>query len=179
MNRSRAVLASLLCCLRHFVAPRVVARNRTLHAFACMPSVDSRCSTERESGRFAAMKFVRTHRSLIAWMLYGFILFNGFMCSISHGQMLGTFSSVAAADICGDNPDTSMSMEGPDEARHSLVMQLAMLDCTFAGKLTGFVAFFIGLGWLLRSRNVRLRIPPGLMRESSRHTSPGLVPQAP
>ncbi|RMQ40835.1 hypothetical protein ALQ04_00891 [Pseudomonas cichorii] len=125
------------------------------------------------------MKFVRTHRSLIAWMLYGFILFNGLMCSISHGQMLAAFSSAPAAEICGDQADSSLSMTAPDETRHALVMQLAMLDCTFAGKLTGIVVFFIGLGWLLRARNVRLLIPPGLMRESSRHTSPGLVPQAP
>ncbi|MFJ4142901.1 DUF2946 domain-containing protein [Pseudomonas sp. NPDC089734] len=125
------------------------------------------------------MKFVRTHRSLIAWMLYGFILFNGVMCSISHGQMLAAFSSAPAADICGEQTDVSMAMDVPDKPQHALVMQLAMFDCTFAGKLTGLVVFFIGLGWLLRALNVRLRIPPDLMRESSRHTSPGLVPQAP
>ena len=35
------------------------------------------------------MKFSRTDRSLLAWMLYCCVLFNVFACSIGHGQMVG------------------------------------------------------------------------------------------
>ena len=38
------------------------------------------------------MKLARTHQSLVAWTLYGFILFSGLVCSLSHGQMLRAFN---------------------------------------------------------------------------------------
>ncbi len=122
------------------------------------------------------MNFVRTHRSLIAWMLYGFVLFNGVACGFGHGQMLSAISSVSADDICGD---AGAALPSLDKASHALVMQLAMFDCVFAGKLTVALLFFIGLGWLARTLNVRLRLPHRLIREVPRHVSPGCLPQAP
>ncbi|WPX16726.1 DUF2946 domain-containing protein [Pseudomonas sp. 10S4] len=35
------------------------------------------------------MRFARTDRTLMAWMLYCCVLFNVFACSIGHGQMVG------------------------------------------------------------------------------------------
>ena len=35
------------------------------------------------------MKIARNERSLVAWILYGCILFSAFTCAISHGQMAG------------------------------------------------------------------------------------------
>ncbi|MBP0942499.1 DUF2946 domain-containing protein [Pseudomonas alliivorans] len=122
------------------------------------------------------MNFVRTHRSLIAWMLYGFVLFNGVACGFGHGQMLSAISSISADDICGDTGAVSPSM---DKGSHALVMQLAAFDCAFAGKLTVALLFFIGLGWLARTLNVRRRLPQGLLHQAPRHSSPGCLPQAP
>ncbi|WP_143518926.1 DUF2946 domain-containing protein [Pseudomonas viridiflava] len=122
------------------------------------------------------MNFVRTHRSLIAWMLYGFVLFNGVACGFGHGQMLSAISSISADDICGDTGAVSPSM---DKGSHALVMQLAAFDCAFAGKLTVALLFFIGLGWLVRTLNVRRRLPQGLLHQAPRHSSPGCLPQAP
>lgn len=122
------------------------------------------------------MNFVRTHRSLIAWMLYGFVLFNGVACGFGHGQMLSAISSISADDICGDTGAVSPSM---DKGSHALVMQLAAFDCAFAGKLTVALLFFIGLGWLARTLNVRRRLPQGLLHQVPRHSSPGCLPQAP
>ncbi len=130
------------------------------------------------SGKFAAMNFVRTHRSLIAWMLYGFVLFNGVACGFGHGQMLSALSSASASanDICGDAGDSSPAM---DKSTHAQVMQWVAFDCAFAGKLTLALLFFIGLGWLSRMLTIRLRIPQGLIRQSPRHASPGCIAQAP
>jgi len=122
------------------------------------------------------MNFVRTHRSLIAWMLYGFVLFNGVACGFGHGQMLSAISSVSADDICGDVGASSPSV---DKGSHALVMQLATFDCAFAGKLTLALLFFIGLGWLACTLNVRLRLPQGLLHQAPRQASPGCLPQAP
>lgn len=122
------------------------------------------------------MNFVRTHRSLTAWMLYGFVLFNGVACGFGHGQMLSAISSISADDICGDTGAVSPSM---DKGSHALVMQLAAFDCAFAGKLTVALLFFIGLGWLARTLNVRRRLPQGLLHQAPRHSSPGCLPQAP
>ncbi|MEE4715640.1 DUF2946 domain-containing protein [Pseudomonas alliivorans] len=122
------------------------------------------------------MNFVRTHRSLIAWMLYGFVLFNGVACGFGHGQMLSAISSISADDICGDAGAVSPSM---DKGSHALIMQLAAFDCAFAGKLTVALLFFIGLGWLARTLNVRRRLPQGLLHQAPRHSSPGCLPQAP
>ncbi|MEE4681120.1 DUF2946 domain-containing protein [Pseudomonas alliivorans] len=122
------------------------------------------------------MNFVRTHRLLIAWMLYGFVLFNGVACGFGHGQMLSAISSISADDICGDTGAVSPSM---DKGSHALVMQLAAFDCAFAGKLTVALLFFIGLGWLARTLNVRRRLPQGLLHQAPRHSSPGCLPQAP
>ncbi|CAM3235558.1 hypothetical protein BZK31_05220 [Pseudomonas floridensis] len=122
------------------------------------------------------MKFVRTHRSLIAWLLYGFVLFNGVACGFGHGQMLSPLSSVTAGDICGESGTSSPVA---DKDLHASVMQLAQFDCAFAGKLTLALLFFIGLGWLARTLNIRPRIPHVLYRQIPRHASPGCIPQAP
>lgn len=66
-----------------------------------------------------------------------------------------------------------------DKSTHAQVMQLAAFDCAFAGKLTLALLFFIGLGWLSRILNIRLRIPQGLIRQAPRHASPGCIAQAP
>jgi hypothetical protein len=130
----------------------------------------------------APMRFVRTHQSLIAWMLYGFILFNGLACSISHGQMLGAFSRVVPSDICGlhHGAQTQMDMGNmPAMGDHALLMKLSMDNCAFAGTLALSMIFFIALGWLIRALRPRLHTAYSFRKRTPRHTFPGLLPQAP
>ena len=135
------------------------------------------------------MKFVRTHRSLIAWMLCCVILFSGLVCSLGHGQMLGAFS---AADPAMDMDmgmahmdDMDMSkmempkMDMPSPSEHALIMKMSMTDCAFAGTLTLALIFFISLSWLIRRVRPRLPAVYRFCRIPPRHTLPGLVPQAP
>lgn len=133
------------------------------------------------------MNFVRTHRTLIAWMLCCAILFSGLVCSLGHGQMLKAFSAADPAmdmahmddmDMSGmDMSKMDMDMARPGE--HDLIMKMAMNDCAFAGTLTLALIFFIGLSWLIRRPRPRLPAVYRFCRIPARHSLPGLVPQAP
>ncbi len=132
-----------------------------------------------------AMNFVRSHRSLIAWMLCCLILFSGLVCSLGHGQMLGAFSAADPAMDMAHMDDMDMAkmdmakmdMAAPSE--HGLIMKMSMTDCAFAGTLTLALIFFIGLSWLIRRSRPRLPAVYRFCRIPSRHSHPGLVPQAP
>ncbi|UWF51602.1 DUF2946 domain-containing protein [Pseudomonas sp. N3-W] len=52
------------------------------------------------------MKFARTDRTLIAWMLYCCVLFNVFACSIGHGQMVGQQLNGIGGQFCTLDPTT-------------------------------------------------------------------------
>lgn len=131
------------------------------------------------------MNVVRTHRSLIAWMLCSVILFSGLVCSLGHAQMLATFSGAEPAmDMTHmDHMDMSAmemsKMDMPAPSEHGLIMKMAMTDCAFAGTLTLALIFFIGLSWLIRRARPRLSAVYRFCRIPPRHSLPGLVPQAP
>ncbi|MFK3795864.1 MULTISPECIES: DUF2946 family protein [unclassified Pseudomonas] len=125
------------------------------------------------------MKFVRTHQSLIAWMLYGFILFSGLVCSLSHGQMLRAFNQMAPGVACSEHHDLAGHPDMAQMSDHAQLMKLSMTDCAFAGTLALALVFFIGLGWLARRlRRLLTRSDDGL-RKPPRQAFPGLSPQAP
>ncbi|MFJ5295937.1 DUF2946 domain-containing protein [Pseudomonas sp. NPDC088368] len=125
------------------------------------------------------MKFVRTHQSLIAWMLYGFILFSGLVCSLSHGQMLRAFNQTNPGVDCSEQHDLSGHMDMAQMGEHAQLMKLSMADCAFAGTLALSLVFFIGLGWMARSRRKLIPRSDYLLRKPPRHCLPGLSPQAP
>ncbi|KPN90191.1 DUF2946 domain-containing protein [Pseudomonas nunensis] len=52
------------------------------------------------------MKFARTDRTLMAWMLYCCVLFNVFACSIGHGQMVGMQLNGLGGQFCAVDPAT-------------------------------------------------------------------------
>jgi hypothetical protein len=52
------------------------------------------------------MKFTRSDRSLLAWMLYCCVLFNVFACSIGHGQMVGMQLNGIGGQFCTVDPAT-------------------------------------------------------------------------
>lgn len=133
------------------------------------------------------MKSARTHRHLLAWVLFSFVLINGVLCGVGHGQMLAAAQSspmpvatqLSSADICGPGGEQVAAIEAPHRSGHGLWMQLAMFDCAFAGKLTGALLLVGGLVWLLRALDVGPRLFQGVMPTAPRNALPGLVPQAP
>lgn len=125
------------------------------------------------------MKFARTRQSLIAWMLYGFILFSGLVCSLSHGQMLRAFNQFNEPVACSDHHRMSSQIDMAQMGDHAQLMKLSMSDCVFASTLALSLVLFIGLGWLARSSRKRIPRCDYLLRRPPRHTFPGLSPQAP
>ncbi len=128
------------------------------------------------------MTYARTHRSLIAWMLYAFILFNGLACSISHGQMLGDFSNafgMSAMDCSSGHNDSFGKMDISTPGEHELLMKLSMTDCAFAGTLVLSIAFFLGFKWLIPSKRSKRPVVEPFIRRPPRHILPGITPQAP
>ena len=135
------------------------------------------------------MNFVRTRQSLIAWMLYGFILFSGLVCSVSHGQMLGVFNQLTSGLDCGEASDRSevqgdkaiftQGADSPSAGDHAQLMALSMTDCAFAGTLALALIVLAGAVWAPGRR--RLRIPrfARAARKPPRLALPELIPQAP
>ncbi|KFE54533.1 DUF2946 family protein [Pseudomonas syringae] len=136
------------------------------------------------------MNFFRTHCAPIAWILYAVILFNGLACSIGHGQMMAAFAKEVVAsvshtghgmsDMHGGHHEMHMPMqESSKKMDMSGSMNAQSGDCSFAGTLTLAMIFFVALGWLIRTRSPRVGLPLLWLRKPSRHSFPGLNPQAP
>ncbi len=128
------------------------------------------------------MTYARTHRSLIAWMLYAFILFNGLACSIGHGQMLGEFSKalgMSAMDCSSGHHGSIGKADLSMPAEHELLMKLSMTDCAFAGTLVFAFVLFLGISWLIRSMRLNRPTSEPERRKPPRHLFPGITPQAP
>lgn len=127
------------------------------------------------------MRFARDHRSLVAWMLLAFILFNGLACSICHGQMLGAFSRAPTRMECGMSHTPSHAMKDMSKISDmSPTSMKAMEDtCSFAASVAQALIFFIALGWLIRrARPIRAQ-PRGPLKPPPRYVIPRLQPQAP
>ncbi|WP_341521430.1 DUF2946 family protein [Pseudomonas sp. G.S.17] len=136
------------------------------------------------------MNFFRPPRFSVAWILYAVVLFNGLACSIGHGQMMAAFASDAVASA-SHGGDGMSDMHGGHHEMHrpmpastkkidmSGSMNAQSGDCSFAGTLTLAMIFFVVLGWLIRTRSSRMILPDHWLSEPSRHSFPGLNPQAP
>ncbi|SEP63940.1 hypothetical protein SAMN03159444_00286 [Pseudomonas sp. NFACC02] len=125
------------------------------------------------------MKFVRTHQSLIAWMLYGIVLFSGLVCSLSHGQMLRAFNQLSANVHCSEHQERSGHMDMTQMGEHAQLMKLSMTDCAFAGAVALSLVFFISLSWLTRLPHQRVPRSDDRLRRPPRQAFPGIAPQAP
>ncbi|MEX6676209.1 DUF2946 family protein [Pseudomonas sp. W2Oct36] len=136
------------------------------------------------------MNFFRTHCSAIAWILYAVVLFNGLACSVGHGRMMSASAGDAAgpaspaahsmSDMHGGHHKMPMSMDGASVKKdRSDSMKMQSADCSFAGTLTLAMIFFVALSWLIRTRSPRFVLPDLCISKRSRHTLPGLNPQAP
>lgn len=128
------------------------------------------------------MNFARARRHPVVWILLVFVLLNGLLCSVGHGQMLAgerpSARLLADVDVCGEHP-SHLSADAGGDAGHASLMQLAMFDCVFAGKVIGALVLTGGLAWLRRGRDCARRLPPVFRAVAARHAFPGLAPQAP
>ena len=127
----------------------------------------------------ASMKFARTHRSLIAWMLYGFILLNGLACSMCHGQMLGAFSNGSEEAACAMGHSSSHPASMTDMGHLPSTTKSMTSDCSFAAIMALAMIFFIVLGLLIRVSESRPAPPESFRKKPPRYLFPGLNPQAP
>lgn len=150
--------------LRGFVAPDSPARADAMG---------------RGEVEWRPMKFVRTHQSLIAWMLYGIVLFSGLVCSLSHGQMLRAFNQLNAGVECSEHHELSGRIDMAQMGDHAQLMKLSMTDCAFAGTAVLALVFFIRLSWRTRPTYKSLPRSDCRLRRPPRQTFPGIAPQAP
>ncbi|MDH0747114.1 hypothetical protein N5D61_12245 [Pseudomonas sp. GD03842] len=125
------------------------------------------------------MKFVRTHQPLIAWILYGFILFSGMVCSLSHGQMLRAFNQLPPGVDCSEHHAVAGQSDLASIGEHAQLMKLSMTDCAFAGTVALAVVFFLGLGRWARRPNASMPRSDHRLRRPPRDAFPGWAPQAP
>ena len=127
------------------------------------------------------MMFARRHRSLIAWMLFAFILFNGLACSICHGQMLGAFSMTPANIDCGMSHGAPHEMKGMSKISDLSPTSMKAMDdtCSFAASVAQALIFFIALGWLIRRVRPARAQPRSQLKPPPRYLIPRLQPQAP
>lgn len=81
------------------------------------------------------MKLARTDRSLIAWMLYGCVLFNVFACSIGHGQMVGMQLNGISGQFCTVDPRTQAPVQSnsTDESLPTLSKAFGCPLCSTGG----------------------------------------------
>ncbi|AZD47924.1 Protein of unknown function [Pseudomonas chlororaphis] len=107
------------------------------------------------------MKFARTDRSLIAWMLYCCVLFNVFACSIGHGQMVGQQLNGIGGQFCTVDPSTQApaSSNPVDESLPTLSKAFGCPLCSTGGMGPAF------------NSSLTLAILP-------QHHSPPLAPRA-
>ncbi|MGH8355674.1 MAG: DUF2946 family protein, partial [Pseudomonas sp.] len=95
------------------------------------------------------MKFARADRSLIAWMLYGCLLFNLLACAIGHGQMAGLQLSGIGGAVCAaegnPGPDLDSGFAGSADSQLSLPFSCPLCD---AASLSLGLLFL--LNWLPR-----------------------------
>ena len=124
------------------------------------------------------MNFVRACRPPVAWILLGFVLLNGLLCSAGHGRMLAferpAALLAASTDVCGEH-----SSHGGAEPARALAHELVMFECLFAGKVVGALVLIAGGLWRWRAFDKRMRVPSDPVPGGARRSLPGLVPQAP
>lgn len=81
------------------------------------------------------MKFARTDRTLMAWMLYCCVLFNVLACSIGHGQMVGMQLNGIGGQFCTVDPATQapVSSNTSEEPLPTLSKAFACPLCSTGG----------------------------------------------
>lgn len=123
------------------------------------------------------MRVVRSHRSLIAWILYACVLYSALVCSISHGQQSalelgigGIFCSVDQHSSAAPNSDTGASKN---------TSLMPNLGCPLCSAFTLGIAALVCLSWLLRLAGKTFAVSEHRTSTSPRVTWPPANPRAP
>ena len=127
--------------------------------------------------KVAAMKLIRSDRSLIAWTLYFCVLFNVFACGLAHGQMMGLELNGVGGQFCS-------SLGSPAPASKTDFTDLSAsgwagsFSCPICSAVTLSIALLFCLGWLLRIRPVRRPDREQRCKAPPRYSWPSANPRA-
>lgn len=141
---------------------------------------------------FPAMNATRAYLPLLAKLLIVLVILNGLACGVGHGQMLSPLFEPGprqAAPEQGQRHGAMHDMAGmADTANAALSKEAAppmpgmnspFGDCFFAGSLPSLLLTFALIGWLLRSRAQRPKLPAVRLHTVPRAVLPNLNPRAP
>lgn len=103
------------------------------------------------------MSVVRSHRALIAWMLYACVLFSALACSFTHGQQSGLELNGIGGLFCSADNTTGVGLgEKSDDSKNPSLMP--SMGCPLCSAFTLTFAMLLCLSWLIRSLAKYLRI---------------------
>ncbi|WP_409285201.1 DUF2946 family protein [Pseudomonas protegens] len=122
------------------------------------------------------MQRPRHHRSLIAWMLYGCVLFNLLACGIAHGQMSGLMLNGVGTTFCSVT-DVPISPAN-DSAQAAVGGWASTFNCPMCSSINLGFALFFCLAWLLRTRSVPSRPGETCSNAPPRDSWPSANPRA-
>lgn len=120
------------------------------------------------------MSVVRSHRSLIAWILYACVLFSALACSIHHGQQSGLeLSGIGGLFCSADNHSNVVPNSDTGDSKSP------NLGCPLCSAFTLSIAALLCLGWLLRPAGKIFAATEQRTNSSPRVTWPPANPRAP
>ncbi|WP_162633392.1 DUF2946 family protein [Pseudomonas sp. LG1E9] len=123
------------------------------------------------------MKIARNERSLVAWILYGCVLFSAFTCAISHGQMAGL-------QLAGlDGPSCSMGGNFDADAQFDdsgLVTPIIATDsiCVLVSLFSAIILAAFFCLWDLLVTNQTRPLPNVQLSRLNRYCWPAANPRA-
>lgn len=124
------------------------------------------------------MRVVRSHRSLIAWLLYACVLFSALACSINHGQQSGlALNGVGGLFCSADNHAGAALKSSFSESKSYSVMP--NLGCPLCSAVTLSIAALLCLSWLLRPAGKTFVLAQPAPLTSPRFIWPPANPRAP
>ncbi|WP_349970048.1 DUF2946 family protein [Pseudomonas caspiana] len=121
------------------------------------------------------MKFALSKRSLVAWILYGSILFSAFSCAIGHGQMAGLQLAGLDGEYCSFDGDFGADLDDFSLAATTFTPGTI---CALVSLFNALIlAVFFGLWGLLTLDQARplFRLP---LSRSNRYRWPPANPRA-
>ncbi|WP_166362534.1 DUF2946 family protein [Pseudomonas akapageensis] len=124
------------------------------------------------------MHVVRSHRSLIAWMLYACVLFSALVCSIDHGQQSGLQLNGIGGLFCslGDSSGAGLDSDPGDSKNPSLMPNMG---CPLCNTFTLSIAALLCIAWLMRPAGKTFVRTDQRTTTSPRFTWPPANPPAP
>ncbi|MCH4876472.1 DUF2946 domain-containing protein [Pseudomonas sp. TMW22090] len=123
------------------------------------------------------MSVVRSHRALIAWMLYACVLFSALACSFSHGEQSGLELNGIGGLFCSVDNHTGVGLgEKSDDSKNPGLMPT--MGCPLCSAFTLNITMLFCLSWLLRSHRKTFKYRQQRESTCPRFTWPPANPRA-